>query len=132
MNRGAIKSGGARAGARVAASKGVAFSKSPVLAVRLPDWRSRLVLFVLFAAFAVLGIRALWLQGMSTQFLQKQGKSRYERTLELPATRGRILDRNGAVLASSLPVKAVWAIPEDLLKNPPEKIAALAGLLRRL
>ena len=125
MTRGATKAGSAR----VAASKGVAFSKSPVLAVRLPDWRSRLVLFVLFAAFAALGLRALWLQGMSTQFLQKQGKSRYERTLELPATRGRILDRNGAVLASSLPVKAVWAIPEDLLKNPPEKISALARLL---
>jgi len=80
---------------RVAASKGMAFSKSPVLAVRLPDWRSRVMLFVLFAAFAALGIRALWLQGMSTQFLQKQGKSRYERTLELPATRGKIMDRNG-------------------------------------
>ena len=39
MTRGVMK-----AGARVAASKGVAFSKSPVLAVRLPDWRSRLVL----------------------------------------------------------------------------------------
>ncbi|MDN4036206.1 penicillin-binding protein 2 [Massilia sp. YIM B02443] len=118
-----------RPGARVAASKGMAFTKSPVLAVRLPDWRSRLVLFVLFASFAALAIRAVWLQGVSTQFLQKQGKSRYERTLELPATRGRILDRNGAVLASSLPVRAVWAIPEDVLNSPPEKISALARLL---
>jgi len=118
-----------RATSRVAASKGVAFSKSPVLAVNVPNWRSRLVLFILFAAFAVLAAKALWLQGMSTQFLQKQGKSRYERTLELPATRGKITDRNGAVLASSLPVRAVWAIPEDLLNNPPEKIAALARLL---
>ena len=114
---------------RVAASKGMAFSKSPVLAVRLPDWRSRVMLFVLFAAFAALGIRALWLQGMSTQFLQKQGKSRYERTLELPATRGKIMDRNGEVLASSLPVRAVWAIPEDVLQSPPEKITELARLL---
>ena len=73
---------------RVAAAKGMAFSKSPVLAVRLPDWRSRVMLFVLFAAFAALGLRALWLQVMSPQFLQQLGKSRYERTLELPATRG--------------------------------------------
>jgi cell division protein FtsI (penicillin-binding protein 3) len=114
---------------RVAASKGMAFSRSPVLAVRLPDWRSRVMLFVLFAAFAALGLRALWLQGMSTQFLQKQGKSRYERTLELPATRGKIMDRNGEVLASSLPVKAVWAIPEDVLASPPEKLRELARLL---
>jgi len=120
---------GRAATGRVAASKGMAFSKSPVLAVRLPDWRSRVVLFVLFAAFAALGLRALWLQGMSTGFLQKQGKSRYERTLELPATRGKIMDRNGQVLASSLPVKAVWAIPEDVLASPPEKLRELARLL---
>ena len=114
---------------RVAASKGVSFSKSPVLAVSLPTWRSRVVLFVLFAAFAALAVRAMWLQGMSNEFLQKQGKSRYERTIELPATRGKIMDRNGQVLASSLPVKAVWAIPEDVLKSPPEKLAELARLL---
>ena len=125
MMRGAAKN----SNARVAASKGVAFSKSPVLAVRLPDWRSRLVLFVLFAAFAALAVRAVWLQGVSNQFLQKQGKSRYERTLELPATRGRILDRNGAVLATSLPVRAIWGIPEDVLQAPPEKLRALANLL---
>jgi cell division protein FtsI (penicillin-binding protein 3) len=116
-------------GSRVAAAKGVAFSKSPVLAVRLPNWRSRVVLFGLFTAFAALAGRALWLQGVSTRFLQKQGASRYERTLELPATRGKIFDRNGLVLASSLPVKAVWAIPEDVKANPPEKLRALAQLL---
>jgi cell division protein FtsI (penicillin-binding protein 3) len=114
---------------RVAASKGVSFSKSPVLAVRLPNWRSRLVLVVLFAAFAALAVRALWLQGVSTEFLQEQGKNRYQRTLELPATRGKIMDRNGEVLASSLPVKAVWAIPEDVLKSPPAKLSELARLL---
>ena len=117
------------AGSRVAASKGVSFSKSPVLQVSLPTWRSRVVLFMLFASFAALAVRAVWLQGMSNEFLQKQGKSRYERTIELPATRGKIMDRNGQVLASSLPVKAVWAIPEDVLKSPPEKLAELARLL---
>ena len=116
-------------GSRVAAAKGVAFSKSPVLAVRLPDWRSRVVLFVLFAAFFALAGRAMWLQGVSNRFLQKQGASRYERTLELPATRGKIFDRNGIVLASSLPVKAVWAIPEDVLNSPRPKLRELAQLL---
>jgi cell division protein FtsI (penicillin-binding protein 3) len=116
-------------GSRVAAAKGVAFSKSPVLAVRLPDWRSRVVLFVLFAAFFALAGRAMWLQGVSNRFLQKQGASRYERTLELPATRGKIFDRNGIVLASSLPVKAVWAIPEDVLDSPRPKLRELAQLL---
>ncbi len=118
-----------RGGTRTAAARGMQFSSSPVLDVKLPVWRSRLVLFCLFVAFAALIIRALWLQGMSTEFLQKQGASRYARTLELPATRGKITDRNGQVLASSVPVKAVWAIPEDVLEATPEKLRELAQLL---
>jgi cell division protein FtsI (penicillin-binding protein 3) len=114
---------------RVAASRGVPFSKNPVLAVRLSVWRSRVVLFVLFAAFAGLAGRALWLQGLSTQFLQKQGEIRYARTLDLPATRGKITDREGQVLASSIPVKAIWAIPDDVQDAPPAKLKALARLL---
>jgi cell division protein FtsI (penicillin-binding protein 3) len=116
-------------GSRVAAAKGVAFTKSPVLAVRLPDWRSRVVLFILFAAFIALAVRALWLQGVSDKFLQKQGASRYMRTQELPATRGKIFDRNGTVLASSLPVKSVSAFTEDIKGAPPEKLRELARLL---
>jgi cell division protein FtsI (penicillin-binding protein 3) len=118
-----------RSTSRTAAAKGVPFSTSPVLAVKLPAWRSRIVLFVLFAAFLTLIGRALWLQGISTEFLQKQGESRYARTLELPATRGKITDRNGQVLASSIPVKAIWAIPEDVLEAPKEKLYALGKLL---
>lgn len=114
---------------RAAAGKGVAFSASPVLAVKLPVWRSRVTLFSMFAAFAALVGRAFWLQGMSTDFLQKQGESRYARTIELAATRGKITDRNGQVLASSLPVKAIWAIPDDVVKASPEKLHELARLL---
>jgi cell division protein FtsI (penicillin-binding protein 3) len=120
---------GAAGNSRVAASKGVPFSVNPMLAVRLPVWRSRVVLFVLFTAFAALAARAVWLQGVSNQFLQQQGAIRYARTLELPATRGKILDRNGQVLASSVPVKAIWAIPDDVLLAPREKIRSLAALL---
>lgn len=118
-----------RAMPRTAAAKGVPFSASPVLALKLPVWRSRVVLFLLFAAFLALAARALWLQGISTEFLQKQGESRYARTLELPATRGKITDRNGQVLASSVPVKAIWAIPEDALEAPKDKLRSLAKLL---
>jgi cell division protein FtsI (penicillin-binding protein 3) len=115
----------------VARSQGVSFSKSPVLAVRLPSWRSRVVLFAMFTAFAALAARAVWLQGTSSQqqFLQKEGANRYQRTQELPAVRGKITDRNGQVLASSIPVRAIWASPEELLAAPKEKLRALAGLL---
>ncbi|MDB5775910.1 MAG: cell division protein [Herbaspirillum sp.] len=114
---------------RIAAGKGVPFSASPMLQVQMPAWRSRMVLFVLFVSFLALALRALWLQGVSTDFLQKQGAVRYARTLELPATRGKITDRNGQVLASSVPVKAIWAIPDDVQEAPPEKLRELAKLL---
>lgn len=118
-----------RPSTRTAAAKGVPFSRNPVLQVKLSSWRSRFVLFTLFAAFLTLAGRALWLQGISTEFLQKQGASRYARTLELPATRGKITDRNGQVLASSVPVKAFWAIPEDVLESSKEQLRSLAALL---
>ncbi|MBC7500121.1 MAG: penicillin-binding protein 2, partial [Herminiimonas sp.] len=121
-------SGSSRTG-RTAAGKGAPFAANPMLAVKLPVWRSRLVLFALFIAFVALAGRAAWLQGMSTDFLQKQGASRYARTIELPATRGKITDRNGEVLASSVPVKAIWAVPDDVLEAPASKLRSLATLL---
>jgi len=96
--------------------------------VRLPAWRSRVALFLLFAAFVALAARAFWLQAVSTEFLQKKGASRYARTLDLPAVRGKILDRNGEVMATSLPVKAIWAVP-DSVNASPEKLQKLAQLL---
>ncbi|MBY0572566.1 MAG: penicillin-binding protein 2 [Undibacterium sp.] len=114
---------------RNAAGKGVPFSSNPVLNVRLPIWRSRLVLFFLFIAFIALIIRAIWLQAMNTEFLQQQGENRYARSLELSAMRGKIVDRSGKVLASSIPVKAVSAIPEDVSDAPKEKLKELAALL---
>lgn len=105
------------------------FAASPVLGLRLPMWRSKLVVFLMFAAFAALACRALWIQGPGNQFYEAEGKKRYQRTLELPATRGKIMDRNGLVLATSLPVRAIWAVPEDVPEVDPGKLRELARLL---
>jgi cell division protein FtsI (penicillin-binding protein 3) len=98
--------------------------------VRLPVWRARLVLITLGMGFAVLAGRALYLQAMKTDFLQEKGEARYSRLLEIPATRGRILDRNGEALAVSTPVKSVWAIPGDVEASGAErrKLAALLSI----
>jgi len=63
--------------------------------------------------FVGLGARAAYIQVFNNNFFQRQGEVRYSRTLELPANRGRILDRNGLILASSVPSPSIWAIPED-------------------
>jgi cell division protein FtsI (penicillin-binding protein 3) len=106
----------------------VKHSRNALLTTKLSAWRSRFVLGMLALAFAALGLRAFWLQAWSTEFLQKQGASRYERALEIPANRGKIVDRSGAMLASSLPAKAIWADPEDV-DAPREKLNELAKLL---
>ena len=108
--------------------KSVRFHASPVLAVKLPAWRSRAVLCVLFLAFLALLVRAIYLQGFSTSFLQSQGEQRYARNLDMPATRGKITDRNGEVLASSIPAWAIWAEPDEVEARP-EQLATVARTL---
>jgi cell division protein FtsI (penicillin-binding protein 3) len=98
--------------------------------VRLPVWRARFVLALLAFAFAVLAARSIYLQAVRTDFLQERGDARYSRVIEVPATRGRILDRNGDALAVSTPVKSIWAIPADveLSRDQRRKLAALLNI----
>ena len=109
----------------------VGFSTTPNLVLRLPMWRSRLMLFLLFFVFMLLLIRAFWIQGPGNAFYEAKGVRGTQRELELPASRGKILDRNGQVIATSLEAKSVIAyndtVPDDL---SPEKVKALANLLQ--
>jgi cell division protein FtsI (penicillin-binding protein 3) len=106
----------------------VKLSRNALLTTKLPAWRSRFMLGLVAVAFVALTLRAFWLQVLSNDFLQRQGAVRYERTLDIPANRGKIVDRTGVVLATSLPAKAIWADPEDVVA-PREKLVALAKLL---
>ncbi len=95
-------------------SRSIAYTSSPLLASRTPVWRSKFIVAAIAVAFVGLAARAAYIQVVSNEFYQKQGEVRFARTLELPANRGRILDRNGLILASSVPVPSIWAIPEDV------------------
>lgn len=109
-------------------SRSVAYSSSPLLASRTPVWRSKLIVAAIAAGFAALAGRAAWVQVFANDFFQRQGEVRFARTLELPANRGRILDRNGLLLATSVPVSAIWAAPEDVDLDA-EQMARLAKVL---
>lgn len=106
----------------------VAYSSSPLLASRTPVWRSKLIVAAVALGFLGLAGRAAWIQVFGNDFYIKQGEVRFARTLDLPANRGRILDRNGFLLASSVPVPSVWAIPEEVERDK-AKLAQLAKLL---
>ena len=72
--------------------------------------------------------RSLYLQWIDNEFLQEQGAARYSRELEVPAHRGRIVDRIGEALAISTPVKSLWAFPDKLEATPDAARAARALL----
>ena len=109
-------------------SKSVLYTSSPLLASKTPVWRSKLIVAGIALAFLGLACRAAYVQVFGNAFFQRQGEVRFARTLELPASRGRILDRNGLILASSVPAPSIWAIPEDVEASA-EQLAALATLL---
>ncbi|MDH6242073.1 cell division protein FtsI (penicillin-binding protein 3) [Polynucleobacter sphagniphilus] len=107
----------------------VGFSTTPNLVLRLPMWRSRLMLFLLFFVFMMLLLRAFWIQGPGNAFYEAKGVRGTQRELELPASRGKILDRNGKVIATSLEAKSIIAyidtVPDDLSSEKIHKLAAL-------
>jgi len=94
----------------------------------LPRFRAPIVFAFIALLFGGLAGRSLYLQWIDNEFLQEQGSSRYSREIELPAHRGRIVDRHGEALAISTPVKSIWAFPAKV-EATPEQLAALAGLL---
>ena len=129
---GPTKSAAARsnaAKARAAASvRSFNYSTSPLLAAPTPPWRSKLLVALVGLGFALLLGRAVYVQILDAPFFLKQGEIRYGHTIEMPASRGRIVDRNGLILAASVPAPSIWAIPKDLEGNAASR-ARLATLL---
>ena len=109
-------------------SRSVLYASSPLLASKTPVWRSKFIVAAIALAFVGLAGRAAYIQVFGNAFFQRQGEVRFARTLELPANRGRILDRNGLILASSVVAPSIWAIPEDIDRDP-AKLQQLARLL---
>ncbi|MDQ3060410.1 MAG: penicillin-binding protein 2 [Pseudomonadota bacterium] len=109
-------------------SKSILYTSSPLLASKTPVWRSKFIVACFALSFIGLAARAAYIQVYANDFFQRQGEVRFARTLELPANRGRILDRNGLILASSVPASSIWAIPEDV-QAAPAQLAQLARLL---
>jgi cell division protein FtsI (penicillin-binding protein 3) len=108
--------------------RGVNYATSPLLASKTPPWRSRFVVALLALAFLVLIGRAVYIQVIRSDFYLMQGEKRYTKTLKLPASRGRILDRQGIVLATSVPAPSVWAVPRTFQADV-EQRKALSRLL---
>ncbi len=116
-----------------AGARSLNYASSPLLASRTPASRSKLLVALVGLGFLVLLGRAVYVQAIGTDFYQRQGEIRYARTLDLSASRGRILDRNGQLMAASVPAPSLWAIPKDFKATPSERarLARLLGMTSR-
>ena len=112
--------------------RSVQYTTSPLLASKTPVWRSKFIVAGIALGFIVLAARAAYVQVIDNAFFQRQGEVRFTRTLELPANRGRILDRNGLLLAQSVVAPSIWAIPEDIERDDPEVKAKLRQVAKLL
>ena len=110
----------------------IRYGSSPLLASPTPVWRSKFIVASIAFGFVLLAGRAAYIEIFDNDFFQHQGDVRYLRTLELPANRGRILDRNGMILASDVPAPSIWAIPEDIERDDPAVQAKLKEAARLL
>ncbi|MFY7858581.1 MAG: peptidoglycan D,D-transpeptidase FtsI family protein [Limnohabitans sp.] len=109
-------------------SRSVQLSSSPLLASKTPVWRSKFIVAAIALGFIGLVARAAYVQVIANDFYIEQGQVRFARTLSLPANRGRVMDRHGVLLASSVPAPSIWANPEDIDRDP-AKLRELARLL---
>jgi cell division protein FtsI (penicillin-binding protein 3) len=108
--------------------RSVNYATSPLLASQTPPWRSRLVVLLVGAAFAVLLGRAVYVQIWAAGYYINQGEKRFVFKQPMPASRGRILDRNGLVLASSVAMASVQIEPKTFSADAAQR-KALSQLL---
>jgi len=108
--------------------RSVNYATSPLLTSKTPPWRSRFVVLLVGAAFALLLGKAVYVQVFATEFYQAEGEKRFVHKQALPAHRGRILDRNGLVLASSVAMPTVQVETRHFSADAAQR-KALAGLL---
>jgi cell division protein FtsI (penicillin-binding protein 3) len=90
--------------------------------------RLRVGLVVILVLFVAVIGRLVYIQSADASAWAADAKDSRERTVTLSAPRGSIVDRNGAVLATSVQARAVFADP-SLVTDPVCEATQLAGVL---
>jgi cell division protein FtsI/penicillin-binding protein 2 len=93
------------------------------------DSRARaLVLLVLIGLVTTgIGARLVWWQVLDTGDLVAMAESQFENTQPIVAERGEIFDRSGVLLATSVELQSVFALPPTVQKHDPAKTAELVA-----
>ena len=96
--------------------------------MRLIDRRLGLLFCVFFLIFSFAIVRSFWLQGVKGGSLRAEARSQQVTTVTIPGERGRVLDRNGKVLAASEDAADVVATPYQV-DNPGQTALRLHDVL---
>lgn len=81
---------------------------------KLANRRIRLLLSGFALVFALLLVRAFWLQGVRAASLSRMAAQQHRETVIIPAGRGTIYDRTGVQLAIGAPAITVFANPKQI------------------
>ena len=96
-----------------------------VPAGRVVNRRIRLLLALFALVFAGMLVRAVWLQAVRAQSLDRLAASQHRQTLTIPARRGTLYDRTGVQLAIGEQATTVYADPRQV--HDPQAAALAAG-----
>ncbi|HSB23387.1 MAG TPA: penicillin-binding protein 2, partial [Burkholderiaceae bacterium] len=102
-------------------ARSLAYASSPLLASKTPPWRSRFLVVLVALGFIALFGRAVYVQIVASDFYLAQGERRFVHTVDLPASRGRILDRNGLILATSVASNTVYLNRKQYSATPAQR-----------
>jgi cell division protein FtsI (penicillin-binding protein 3) len=90
--------------------------------------RLGVIRILVIVIFLVIAVRLVMVQGLSGGHYSSIGAAQVTSTVQVPAVRGGIFDRDGAVLATSVPRTTIVADP-FLIKHPVAEAAALSPVL---
>lgn len=77
-------------------------------------FRDHFVFLIILLFLGAILARAFYVQIYQSEFLQAEGNKRQIRSMEIPAPRGNVFDRNGQILALSTRIDSVWVDPKVL------------------
>ncbi|MBI1824572.1 MAG: penicillin-binding protein 2 [Nitrospirae bacterium] len=86
-------------------------------AVRGKFFRTKVIILLFFLGLGLLTSRLIFLQIFITQNLSKKAQKQHQKTVVIEGERGKILDRQGRILAANLEVPSLYAIP-SMMTNP--------------
>jgi cell division protein FtsI/penicillin-binding protein 2 len=91
------------------------------------DSRARALFLLIVATMlaTLVGGRLVWWQVVERERLAAMAANQLAQTEQIPAERGEIRDINGVLLATSIEVKSVYAIPPTVQKGDPERAAVM-------